>query len=79
MLAVFSGHIYLLRESGEPVSEALDAMEKALENAERLARNLAEAGIQQAITAVLGGYVTDQSNPFVRDAEKTLAALVKLG
>jgi two-component system, NtrC family, sensor kinase len=44
VLAVFSGHIYLLRESGEPVSEALDAMEKALENAERLARNLAEVG-----------------------------------
>ncbi|MDQ6893199.1 MAG: HAMP domain-containing histidine kinase [Acidobacteriota bacterium] len=43
-LAVFSGHIYLLRESGEPVSEALDAMEKALDNAERLARNLAEVG-----------------------------------
>ncbi len=36
-------------------------------------------GIKQAITAVLGGYVTDKSNPFVRDAEKTLAALIKLG
>jgi flavin-dependent dehydrogenase len=34
--------------------------------------------IRQAITAVLGGYVTDQNNPFVRDAEKTLAAVVKL-
>jgi signal transduction histidine kinase len=44
VLAVFSGHIFLLRESGEPVSEALDAMEKALENAERLARSLAEVG-----------------------------------
>ena len=38
-----------------------------------------ECGDQQAITAVLGGYVTDRSNPFVRDPEKTLAALVKLG
>lgn len=36
-------------------------------------------GIKRAITAVLGGYVTDKSNPFVRDAEKVLAALVKLG
>ncbi len=35
--------------------------------------------IKQAITAVLGGYVTDEANPFVRDAEKTLSALVKLG
>ena len=34
--------------------------------------------IKQAITAVLGGYVTDKNNPFVRDAEKTLAAVVKL-
>jgi hypothetical protein len=34
--------------------------------------------IRQAITAVLGGYVTDKNNPFVRDAEKTLAAVVKL-
>jgi flavin-dependent dehydrogenase len=35
--------------------------------------------IKQAITAVLGGYVTDKSNPFVRDPEQTLAALFKLG
>ena len=34
--------------------------------------------IKQAITAVLGGYVTDPSNPFVRDPEKTLAAVLKL-
>ncbi len=36
------------------------------------------AEIRQAITAVLGGYVTDQGNPFVREPEKTLAALVKM-
>lgn len=35
--------------------------------------------IKQAITAVLGGYVTDDSNPFVRDPERALAALLKLG
>jgi len=34
--------------------------------------------IKQAITAVLGGYVTDPSNPFVRDPEQTLAAVLKL-
>ena len=34
--------------------------------------------LKQAITAVLGGYVTDPSNPFVRDPEKTLAAVLKL-
>jgi flavin-dependent dehydrogenase len=36
------------------------------------------AGIQQAITAILGGYVRDQNNPLVRDPEKTLVVLAKL-
>ncbi len=35
--------------------------------------------IKRAITAVLGGYVLDEKNPFVRDPEGTLAALLKLG
>jgi signal transduction histidine kinase len=43
-LAVFSGHIFLLRDSAEPLAEGLDAMERALENAQSLARNLAEVG-----------------------------------
>lgn len=43
-LAVFSGHIFLLRDSAEPLTEGLDAMERALENAQTLARNLAEIG-----------------------------------
>ena len=47
-LAVFSGHIYLLRESAEPVSEALDAMEKAAENVKRSAKNLSEVGFLSA-------------------------------
>jgi signal transduction histidine kinase len=43
-LAIFSGHIFLLRDAAEPLDDALDAMEKAVENALRLARNLAELG-----------------------------------
>ena len=35
-------------------------------------------GITQSITAVLGGYVRDQNNPFVRDPDRTLAAVAKL-
>ncbi len=35
------------------------------------------ATIKQAITAVLGGYVLDERNPFVRDPQGTLAAGVK--
>ncbi len=34
--------------------------------------------IKRAITAVLGGYVLDERNPFVRDANRTLSAAVKL-
>ncbi len=34
--------------------------------------------IKRAITAVLGGYVLDERNPFVRDANRTLTAAVKL-
>jgi len=34
--------------------------------------------IKRAITAVLGGYVLDERNPFVRDADRTLSAAVKL-
>ena len=34
--------------------------------------------IKRAITAVLGGYVLDDKNPFVRNPEGTLRALVKL-
>lgn len=34
--------------------------------------------IKRSITAVLGGYVLDENNPFVRDAEGTLNAIVKL-
>jgi flavin-dependent dehydrogenase len=34
--------------------------------------------IKRSITAILGGYVLDSSNPFVRDPERALAALLKL-
>ena len=34
--------------------------------------------IKRAITAVLGGYVLDERNPFVRDARGTLGAALKL-
>lgn len=33
--------------------------------------------IKRAITAVLGGYVLDERNPFVRDAKRTLSAALK--
>jgi flavin-dependent dehydrogenase len=35
--------------------------------------------IKRAITAILGGYVLDNENPFVRDPQGTLSALLKLG
>jgi flavin-dependent dehydrogenase len=35
--------------------------------------------IQRSITAILGGYVLDPENPFVREPERALAALLKLG
>ncbi len=34
--------------------------------------------IKRAITAVLGGYVLDEQNPFVRDTKRVLTAVVKL-
>ncbi|MBL8957863.1 MAG: tryptophan 7-halogenase, partial [Myxococcaceae bacterium] len=47
----------------------------------RLQRLLLHPGkseqIKRAITAVLGGYVLDDRNPFVRDAEGTLGAALK--
>jgi len=48
----------------------------------RLQRLLLHPGksdqIKRAITAVLGGYVLDERNPFVRDTEGTLTAALKL-
>jgi flavin-dependent dehydrogenase len=35
--------------------------------------------IKRSITAILGGYVLDTQNPFVREPESALAALLKLG
>jgi flavin-dependent dehydrogenase len=35
--------------------------------------------IKRSITAILGGYVLDAQNPFVREPESALAALLKLG
>jgi len=35
--------------------------------------------IKGSITAILGGYVLDSDNPFVREPERALAALLKLG
>ena len=35
--------------------------------------------IKRSITAILGGYVLDPQNPFVREPEAALAALLKLG
>jgi hypothetical protein len=34
--------------------------------------------LKRAITAILGGYVLDPDNPFVRDPDGALAALLKL-
>lgn len=49
----------------------------------RLQEVLMRAGkapsIQRAITAILGGYVLDDKNPFVRDPEGTVDALLRLG
>jgi signal transduction histidine kinase len=42
--AVFSGHIYLLRNQAEPPEEAFEAMEKALEHLGRSTRGLAALG-----------------------------------
>lgn len=35
--------------------------------------------IKRSITAILGGYVLDSNNPFVREPKRALAALLKLG
>ncbi|MDQ2979625.1 MAG: HAMP domain-containing histidine kinase [Acidobacteriota bacterium] len=43
-LAVFSGHIYLLRAEAEPPEEAFQAMEKVLEHLQRLSASLAAVG-----------------------------------
>lgn len=43
-LAILSGHIFLLRDGAEPIEEGLDAMEKASENIERMARSLITLG-----------------------------------
>jgi flavin-dependent dehydrogenase len=42
-----------------------------------LRQNKADS-IKRAITAILGGYVLDEKNPFVRDAAGMLSALMKL-
>lgn len=42
-----------------------------------LMRKDKSTSIKQAITAVLGGYVLDERNPFVRDPKGTLSAAVK--
>ncbi len=42
--AVISGHVYLLRESAEPLEEALEAMDIAMEQLQQLSRSLAELG-----------------------------------
>ena len=34
--------------------------------------------VKRAITAILGGYVLDSENPFVRDPDAALSALLKL-
>lgn len=52
--AVISGHVYLLRESAEPLGEALEAMETAMEHLQQLSLSLAE----------LGGLGTDDPVPF---------------
>lgn len=43
-LAILSGHLFLLRDGAEPLEEGLDAMEKAAENIERMARGLTGLG-----------------------------------
>ena len=43
-IAVFSGHVYLLRSAAEPPEEAFQAMDKVLEHLQRLAASLAAVG-----------------------------------
>jgi len=45
LAAVFSGHLYLLRNAAEPPEEAYDAMEKALAHLDRLTRGLMAVGV----------------------------------
>jgi len=55
--AVFSGHIYLLRNGAEPPEKACDAMETTLANLERLARSLTAVGtlgIEEPVPVDLG-------------------------
>lgn len=44
MLAVLSGHIYLLRSAAEPAEEAFEAMERVMEHLQRLTGSLAAVG-----------------------------------
>ena len=44
LAAVFSGHIYLLRNSAESPEEAFEAMEKAMEHLQRLTQRLMALG-----------------------------------
>jgi signal transduction histidine kinase len=44
LAAVFSGHLYLLRNGAEPPEEAYEAMEKTLAHLDRLARGLTALG-----------------------------------
>jgi flavin-dependent dehydrogenase len=43
-----------------------------------LLREHKDSQIKRAITSVLGGYVLDMANPFVRDGQGTLSAIAKL-
>lgn len=44
LIAVLSGHLYLIRQSSAPDAEGLDAMQTAIAQLERLSRNLAALG-----------------------------------
>jgi signal transduction histidine kinase len=50
LAAVFSGHLYLLRNGAEPPEEAYEAMEKALAHLDRLTRGLTILGTLGAET-----------------------------
>lgn len=44
LIAIASGHVYLMRQPGAPIEESLEAIEAASTQLERLSRNLARLG-----------------------------------
>ncbi|MGQ0506326.1 MAG: NAD(P)/FAD-dependent oxidoreductase, partial [Myxococcaceae bacterium] len=72
------------KDYGTPVEKAVSVFKVFVRSwyANELPKILLHSGkselIKRSITAVLGGYVLDEKNPFVRDAEGTMRSLMKL-